>query len=146
MSTQCPDERDFVLKVQALSSFATRFDSKLKEMIIDPITRDRINGSINVLETIIAEKFETYDPEIISGLRKINTLRSQMYPTHGTTPRAIEVLEQMGYHYPPHNWNQVWETVLDLCNNSLKKLAELSKSLINFASRASSAIFCFVTS
>jgi hypothetical protein len=125
MSTQCTNERDFVSKVQALASFATRFDSRLKDMIADQITRDRIDGSTNVLETILAEKFGTYDPEIISGLRKINTLRSQMYPTHGTTPRAIEVLEQMGYHYPPHNWNQVWETVLDICNNSLKKLAEL---------------------
>ena len=30
-----------------------------------------------------------------------------MYPTHVTTDEAIEVFEQMGFHYPPNDWSQV---------------------------------------
>jgi hypothetical protein len=125
MSMPCTNERDFVSKMQALAGFVTRFNDKVKDLITDQRVRARTRGSINILETILNEKFRTYDPEIISSLRKINTLRSQMYPTHTTTPEAIQIFEQIGYQYPPNNWNQVWEALLRLCNRSLRKLVDL---------------------
>jgi hypothetical protein len=125
MSSRCTDERDFVLKVQALSTFTTRFNRGLKNLIASVPIRQRIRGSINILETILNENFAHYDAEIIANLRKANTLRSQMYPTHVITPQAVEVLEEMGFHYPPNDWNEVWERILELCNDSLRKLTQL---------------------
>ena len=36
MSSRCIDERDFVSKVQALATFATRFNEEVKNLIVNP--------------------------------------------------------------------------------------------------------------
>jgi len=125
MATPCRNEADFVHKVQALSGMIDRIQPNVKDLIADPVIRQRIQGSINILERVLREKFGSFDPEIISNLRKINRLRNASYPTHVLDERFVEELENMGFSYPPNDWSAVWEAVLELWSRSFKKLAEL---------------------
>jgi len=125
MATPCQNEADFVHKVQALSGMIDRIQPKVKDLIADPAIRQGIQGSINILERVLHEKFGSFDPEIISNLRKIKRLRNASYPTHVLDERFAEELENMGFSYPPDNWSAVWEAVLELWSRSFEKLAEL---------------------
>lgn len=125
ISSPCENERDFLYKVQALSGLITRARVDAKELIRDPDIRETIQGSINILETILKERFGDFDPEIISGLRKINRLRSRNYPTHTLEPEAIQILEEIGFGYPPSDWNKAWRAVLEIASRSFEKLRDL---------------------
>lgn len=125
ISSPCEDERDFLYKVQALSGLITRAQRDIRDLIRDSSIRGTIRGSINILETILKERFGDFDPEIISGLRKINRLRSRSYPTHTLEPEAIQVLEEMGFRYPPSDWNKAWRAVLETASRSFERLRDL---------------------
>lgn len=125
MATPCQNEADFVYKVQALSGIIDRIQPKVKNLIADPAIRQEIRGSINILERVLLEKFGSFDPEIISNLRKIKRLRNKSYPTHVLHERFVEELKNMGFSFPPDDWSAVWEAVLELWSRSFKKLAEL---------------------
>jgi len=125
ISSPCEDERDFIYKVQALSGLITRARADAKELIRDLKIREEIQGSINILEAILREKYGDFDPEIISGLRKINRLRSRSYPTHTLEPEVILILEEMGFTYPPSDWNKAWRAVLEIASRSFEKLRDL---------------------
>ena len=125
MTSPCQDERDFVHKVQALSGMIDRIQPNVKKLIIDPVTRRRIRGSINILEVVLREQFSSFDPEIISNQRKIKRLRNNSFPTHTLGRRFAEEIRNMRFSYPPDDWSAVWEAVLDLWGRSLKKLSEL---------------------
>lgn len=125
MAIPCQNETDFVHKVQALSGMIDRIQPKVKDLIADQAIRRRIRGSINILKNVLREKFGSFDPEIISNLRKINRLRNASYPTHVLDERFAEELRSMGFSYPPDDWSAVWEAVLELWSRSFKKLTEL---------------------
>lgn len=125
ISSPCENERDFMYKIQALSGLITRARGDAKNLIRDQNIRRSIRGSINILETILRERFGNFDPAIISGLRKINRLRSRGYPTHTLEPEAIQVLEEIGFRYPPSDWNKAWRAVLETASSSFERLREL---------------------
>lgn len=127
MARPCQNEEDFVHKVQALSGMIDRIQPKVKGLITNPVTRRRIRGSINILENVLREKFGSFDPEIISNLRRIKRLRNSSYPTHVLSERFAEELRNMGFSYPPDDWSVVWEAVLELWSRSFERLTELLK-------------------
>ena len=127
MATPCQNETDFVHKVQALAGMIDRIQPEVKNLITNPATRRMIRGSINILENVLREKFGSFDPEIISNLRRINRLRNSSYPTHVLDERFADELRNMGFSYPPNDWSKVWEAVLELWSESFERLTELLK-------------------
>lgn len=125
MATHCGSERDFALKVQALDGLLMRMNSETKSLIANPTVRTNTHGSINILETILKERFGDFDLQIISGLRRLNTLRNSMYPTHTLRHEVIALFRELGHDYPPTDWDQVWQSLLATCNRSLDALIRL---------------------
>lgn len=125
ISRPCQDERDFAYKIQALAGMIARVRKNVRTLIRDEETRRGVKGSIDILEAILNERFGSYNSGIISNLRKINRLRSTIYPTHTLEPEAIRIFEEMDLTYPPDDWNGVWRAVLDMCSQSFERLMDL---------------------
>jgi hypothetical protein len=135
LSTPCENERDFVYKIQVLAGLITRLQDDAKELIRNSTIRERVKGPINVLEEILKDRFGDYDPEIISNLRMINKLRNKLYPTHTFETEAIEILEEMGFTYPPSDWNETWKVILASCSRSYEGLRDLLRTGVRHRTR-----------
>ena len=120
----CVSQKDFALKIQALAGLIDRIDEKgLKEKIKE---KDKLNGSINVLEQFLKENFPNYQKYIISNLRNLLALRSKMYPAHATASEVIIILGNFGLgKYPLDDWEEGVSKILRLCSNSLSALLTL---------------------
>lgn len=119
----CVNQRDFALKIQALSGLIDRINEKeLKKLIRDQKER---NGSINVLEQFLKENFPNYPKYIISNFRHLLAVRSKMYPAHATASEIVIVLGNFGLKYPMTDWEEGVSKILRLCANSLSALLTL---------------------
>jgi len=126
----CSNQKEFALKIQALTGLLDRINTnEIKELIQNP-NKDKINGSINILETILKERLNTFSKKDISNIRSLFALRSKMYPTHSTTTDIIKVIQNFGIEsYPPDNWETSFQKILQLTTKNLEYLVKLLKSL-----------------
>jgi hypothetical protein len=119
----CNDEMDFALKIQTLAGIIDRLnDKELRARIINK-DKDKINGSLKVLEQFLKENLPKYPPSTISNLRSLMALRSKMYPAHVTSSEIIVILKNFGIdRYPLDNWEEGISKIVTLCSNSLDAL------------------------
>ncbi len=122
----CVSQTDFALKIQALAGLVDRIDEKgLREKIKDK-EKDKLKGSINVLEQFLKENLPNYQKYMISNLKNLLALRSKMYPAHATASEVIIILGNFGVNkYPMSNWEEGVSKILRLCSNSLTGLLTL---------------------
>jgi hypothetical protein len=123
----CVDREGFSFKIQALAGVFDRInDNDLRKLIKDPKKQEVLKGSINILEQILKENYNTYPHHAISNLRNLMTLRSKMYPAHCTSSEILMVLKNFGIdQYPLVNWYEGWIKILSLCAKSLGELTKI---------------------
>ena len=121
---------EFSNKIQALAGLIDRINTNEVRKVIKSEKRDEISGSIKILETIIKENLKDPPRHIIGNLRNLQTLRSNLYPTHSTASRILIILENLGINkYPPDNWEVAFKKILELCITSLQSLVLLLQAL-----------------
>jgi hypothetical protein len=122
---KCMDRDNFVFKVQALASLFDRTnEDEIRKLIKDP-RKQKIEGSLNILEQILKENSGSYPRHILSNLRNLMALRSKVYPTHGTASEIIVILNNFGIdRYPLPDWQAGWVKILTLCGHSLGNLVK----------------------
>jgi hypothetical protein len=126
LAKPCLNQRDFALKIQALAGFIDRINEKELKEIIKGKEKEKLNGSINVLEQFLKEHFQNYPRYIISNLRNLMSLRSKMYPTHATAAEIIVILGNFGFNkYPLDDWEEGVSKILGLCSSSFYGLLTL---------------------
>jgi len=126
LAKPCVNQTDFALKIQALAGLIDRIDEKGLKEKIKVKEKEKLNGSINVLEQFLKENFPNYQKHIISNLRNLLALRSKMYPAHATASEVIVILGNFGLSkYPMSNWEEGVSKILRLCSNSLSALLTL---------------------
>lgn len=112
----CRSESEFTENIAALSLLIDQINvNDIKKIV------DGKEGSINILEAFLREKFREYPSEIISNLRDIKVMRSKKFPTHPTDSRFIEVVVRLTEKYPP-NWPELYSKALEMYKDSLEKL------------------------
>lgn len=129
LAKPCVIQTDFALKIQALAGLIDRINEKeLKEKIKDT-EKEKLKGSINVLEQFLKENFPNYPRHIIFNFRSLLTLRSKIYPTHATGSEIIVVLGNFGLSkYPMNDWEEGVSKILGLCSKSLYSLLTLMQN------------------
>lgn len=125
--SQCNDEREFTEKIQHLAFIITNLkDANLRSLIVNP-KKDKILGSLNLLETLLRELYPKSDLTAIQTLRDIQTLRSKASPTHYTGTDYLDAMRQLGIEYPPTDWQKAWEFVLAKCKRAFGEIEDLLK-------------------
>lgn len=116
----CKNEEDFNNRIQSLAILIDKINViKLKNILnIDK------EGSINILEIFLNQKFPNYNKRIIINLRNIFTLRSKKYPIHPDSPELIDALKYFGFQEFPPIWGELWEEVLKKYLESLELLKD----------------------
>ena len=122
----CSDQKDFALKVQALAGMIDRINEKELKDKIKNKEKEKLQGSINLLEQFLNENFPHYPHHIISNLRNIIALRNKMYPAHATAAEIVVILRNFGIDkYPLDDWEKGLRKIVGLCANSLADLVKL---------------------
>jgi 20S proteasome alpha/beta subunit len=119
----CRNESDFTDRISTLS------------MLIDDVDVSSLNkslstaqeGSINVLEAFLKEKYQHFNPAIITNLREIKVLRSKKMPIHEDDPKILKVILKWECKIPP-NWGHLWMLGLQKYKESITMLAEVFSS------------------
>lgn len=126
----CLNQKEFALKIQALTGLLDRINTnEIKELIQNP-NKDKINGSINILETILKERLSNFSKKDISNIRSLFALRSKMYPAHSLTTDILKVIQNLGIEsYPPDNWEASFQKILQLTTKNLEYLVKILESL-----------------
>ena len=126
LAKPCINQRDFALKIQALAGIVDRInEDELKKRIVWE-EKEKLTGSMNILDRFLKETFSDYPRYIISNLRNLFSLRSKMYPAHGTASEILTLLRNFGINkYPIDNWQEGISKILRLCSNSLSGLLGL---------------------
>jgi hypothetical protein len=125
----CSDQKDFALKVQALAGMIDRINEKELKDRIKNKEKEKLQGSINILEQFLNENFSHYPSYIISNLRNMMALRNKMYPAHTTAAEIVVILRNFGIDkYPLDDWERGLRKIVGLCANSLADLVKLVQS------------------
>ena len=126
LAKPCVNQTDFALKIQALAGIIDRMNEKELKEKINEKEKERLKGSINILEQFLKENFPNYPRYIISNLRNLLSLRNKTYPAHATASEIIAVLGNFGLSkYPMIDWEEGVSKILQLCSNSLSALLTL---------------------
>ena len=116
----CQNARDFAFKIQALAGIIDRINESEIRSLVKEKKKQKLTGSINILQQLLKENFPNYPRHIISNLRNLMTLRSKLYPAHATSSEVLVVLRNFGIdNYPLEDWETGWRKILGLCSNSL---------------------------
>lgn len=118
----CKNESDFTNRIAALSLLVD--DMKMPKQGQE--ASNKIEGSVNQLETFAKKNLPKLDSECITTLRDIHTLRSQKMPIHKDDPRILQVMLKWEYRIPP-NWSNLWTTALIKYRESLLLLKKSLK-------------------
>jgi hypothetical protein len=119
----CISSQDFALKIQALAGIIDRLNEKELRERIRKKDKEKIQGSLKVLEQFLKENLPNYPLHTISNLRNLMALRSKMYPAHVTTSDIIIILKNFGIDkYPLDKWEEGISKIVGLCANSLDDL------------------------
>ena len=97
MMPPCKSEADFTRKVQALAGMIDRINEKEIRALIKNAEKQKLPGSINLLEQILKENYPSYKPYLISNLRSLMNLRSKLYPTHALTSSILGCLSNFEF-------------------------------------------------
>jgi len=125
----CRNARDFASKILALAGIIDRINkSEIRQLIKDK-EKQKLTGSINVLQQLLEENVPNYPRHIVSNLRNLMSLRSKMYPAHATSSEVLVVLRNFGIDkYPLEDWEKGWRKILHLCSNSLGDFVKVLQS------------------
>jgi hypothetical protein len=119
----CNDSMDFAIKIQTLAGIIDRLNEKELRARIKNKDKDKINGSLKLLEQFLKEYLPNYPPSTISNLRNLMALRSKTFPAHVTSSEIIVILRNLGIdRYPLDNWEEGISKIVTLCSNSLDAL------------------------
>ena len=125
ISLPCRNESEFNNNILALALLVEQLNvKKIKHTVHGK------EGSINILESILKEKFTKYPLEIIYNFRDIMTLRSKKFPIHSQDSKFISVVINVIGYYPP-KWPELYQKSLDLLIESYKLLVDLTKQFDN---------------
>ena len=114
---RCKNESDFTNRIAALALLIDGME--IPE--IDQEAGQTITGSINRLEAFTSKNLPQLNPEVITILRDIKTLRSKKMPIHKDDPKIVQVLLKWDYRIPP-NWSNLWIKALSKYRDSLVML------------------------
>jgi hypothetical protein len=125
----CQNAKDFASKIMALAGMIDRINkSEIRRLIRDK-EKQKLTGSIAILQQLLKENSPSYPRHIISNLRNLMSLRSKLYPAHATSSQILVVLRNLGIdRYPLEDWEKGWRKILLLCSNSLGDFVELLQS------------------
>jgi hypothetical protein len=130
MAMPCSNPKEFALKIQALTGLLDRINTTEVRKIIQNPKKDEINGSINILETIIKERAGSFSKQDISNIRSLFALRSKMYPAHSNSADIIKIIQNFGIaSYPPDNWETSFQKILQLTTKNMEHLVKILESL-----------------
>lgn len=122
----CKDKQDFIFKIQALAGLIDRINGTGLKHKIRKKEKEKLQGSVNILQQFLVENFPHYPRHIISNLRSLLSLRSRMYPAHTTPAEIIVVLRNFGIDkYPLDDWEKGFSKIMHLCANALADLITL---------------------
>jgi len=116
----CRNEGDFTDRISTLSMLIDEFNVTGLNKLLNTSKE----GSINILETFLKEKYQDFNSAIITNLREIKVLRSKKMPIHEDDPKIIQVILKWGCKIPP-NWYSLWMLALQKYSESIKMLGEL---------------------
>jgi len=93
--------------------------NEIRKLIKDK-KKQKLTGSINILQQLLEENVPNYPRHIVSNLRNLMSLRSKLYPAHATSSGILVVLRNFGIdRYPLEDWEKGWRKILRLYSNSL---------------------------
>lgn len=118
--TKTPQE--FTHRVTTIGSIINDVSYDEIKKIIGP--KD-VDGSINLIQTLLDEKGVNYNKDAILKLRKLYKLRSTKQPIHNGEHEAIKILDELGIEYPI-NYVEAGEK---LVRHLLEAIKSLSASL-----------------
>jgi 20S proteasome alpha/beta subunit len=118
----CKNENDFTNRIAAL---AVLIDDMEIPRIDQEIGKEK-QGSVNRLEAFAEKSLPKLNPECITNLRDIITLRSKKMPIHKDDPKIVQVLLKWEYRIPP-NWGSLWIKALSKYRDSLVMLQKAMK-------------------
>lgn len=123
----CSDQKSFALKIQALAGMIDRINEKELKGIVK--NKEKLQGSISILEQFLKENFPQYPLYIISNLKNLMALRNKMYPAHATAAEIVVILRNFGIDkYPLDDWERELRKIVGLCANSLAALVNVVQS------------------
>lgn len=96
----------------------------METLNVDEKLGEKAKTSINRLQMFAEKNIPKLNPECITKLRDIFTLRSQKMSTHEDDPRLMHILLKWEYKIPP-NWGNLWEKALSKYRDSLDILKEV---------------------
>jgi hypothetical protein len=125
----CNDKKTFAFKIEALAGIIDRINGKELKDKIQKKEKERLQGSINILQQFLSENFQNFPRHIISNLRNVLSLRSKMYPAHVTSAEIIVILRNFGIDkYPLDDWEKGFNKIIHLCTNALADFVTLVQS------------------
>jgi len=125
----CNDQKSFAFKIEALAGIIDRINGTELKDKIQKKEKERLQGSINILQQFLAENFPNYPRHIISNLRNLLSLRSKMYPAHATSAEILVILRNFGIDkYPLDDWEKGFNKIMHLCTNTLADFVTLVQS------------------
>lgn len=120
ISLPCRNESEFNNNILALALLVEQLNvKKMKKTVNEK------EGSINILENILKEKFTEYPSKIIYNFRDIMTLRSKKFPIHSQDSRFTSVVINVIGYYPPE-WAELYQKALDMLIESYELLVNLT--------------------
>lgn len=125
----CNNRKEFAFKIQALAGIIDRINGKELKDKIQKKEKDRLLGSINILQQFLVENLPKYPRHIISNFRNLVSLRSKMYPTHTTPAEILVILRNFGIDkYPLDDWEKGFSKIMHLCTNTLIDFLKIVQS------------------
>jgi len=123
-------QNDFTIKICAVAGIFDRIHTTKVKEILKPESRTNLNGSINILETVLKEKVSNPPRQIIGNLRNLIKLRNKMYPVHSSDKEVLLIFQNFGLgKYPPRDWEKAFLKILRLCTHSMQSLVEILQNL-----------------
>ena len=113
----CKNESEFTIRIAALALLVDR----MEKLDVDDRLSEKNKASINRLQAFAEKNIPKLNPECITNLREIYTLRSHKMPIHEDDPRLMQILLRWEYKVPP-DWGNLWEKALTKYRDSLLML------------------------